>query len=184
MKVIHIFGASGSGTSTLGVAISNKFGYKHMDTDEYFWQPTNPPFTAKRELCERITLMERDIKSNEKVVITGSLSGWGDVLIPWFDLVVRVVTPTEVRIKRLKEREYQRFGNRIMADGDMYEDHLSFIEWAKEYDLGDENMRSKVMHDRWTKLLQCEKVIVDGAKPVEDNLELLSRYLIVTKEVG
>ena len=177
MKVIHIFGASGAGTSTLGAEISIKYRYKHMDTDDYFWLPTNPPFTTKRELNERIVLMERDIKANGKVVITGSLSGWGDVLIPLFDLVIRVVTPTEIRIKRLEEREYQRFGNRILVEGDMHEDHLSFIEWAKEYDRGDESMRSKAMHDNWLKLLPCEKVVVDGTKPLEENIELLSQFV-------
>lgn len=176
MKVIHIFGASGAGTSTLGTAIFNKYGYKHMDTDDYFWCATNPPFTTKREPSERIMIMEKDIKIHEKVVITGSLCGWGDVLIPLFDLVIRVVTPTENRIKRLKEREYFRFGNRILVGGDMHEEHLSFIEWAKEYDYGDENMRSKAMHDRWSKLIECESVLIDGVKPVEDNIELLNQY--------
>ena len=176
MKVIHIYGASGSGTSTLGAALSSKYGYKHMDTDDYLWQPTNLPFSIKRERLERITLMEKDIKANEKVVITGALCGWGDVLIPFFNLAIRIVTPTEIRIKRLEEREYGRYGNRILIHGDMHEEYLSFIEWAKEYDSGDENMRSKTMHDKWSKQLQCEKVIVDGSKSVEYSMELLSHY--------
>lgn len=35
-NVIHIYGASGSGTSTLGRKISEELGYKFMDTDDYF----------------------------------------------------------------------------------------------------------------------------------------------------
>lgn len=177
MKVIHIYGASGSGTTTLGNAIALQYGYTHMDTDDYFWQPTNPPFIAKRELSERIALMEKDIKANEKVVISGSLSGWGDVFIPLFNLAIRIVTPTEIRINRLEAREYGRFGDRIHEHGDMYQDHLSFIEWAQEYDNGDETMRSKAMHDKWSKLLPCEQVILDGTKPVEDNLALLKQFI-------
>lgn len=177
MRAIHIYGASGSGTTTLGKAIALQYGYTHMDTDDYFWQPTNPPFIAKRELSERIALMKKEIETNEKVVISGSLCGWGDVFIPLFNLAIRIVTPMEIRINRLEVREYGHFGNRIREHGDMYEDHLSFIKWAKEYDNGDEIMRSKAMHDKWSKLLRCEQVILDGTKPVVDNLELLKHYL-------
>ena len=176
MRVIHIYGASGAGTTTFAKAISLKYGYVQMDTDDYFWQPTNPPFVSKREPNERITLMKKDMESNGKVVISGSLCGWGDVFIPSFDLAIRIITPVEIRINRLETREYERFGNRIREHGDMYEEHLSFIKWAKEYDSGYETMRSSAMHDKWSKLLQCKRVILDGSKPVEDNLELLKHY--------
>lgn len=39
-NVIHIFGAAGSGTTTLGMKICQELGYKLMDTDDYFWLPT------------------------------------------------------------------------------------------------------------------------------------------------
>jgi len=47
-SVIHIYGASGSGTSTLGIFISEQLGYTFMDTDDYFWIPTNLS-TQKKE---------------------------------------------------------------------------------------------------------------------------------------
>ena len=48
-NLIHIFGASGSGTTTLAEKISRELGYFHLDTDDYFWLPTDPPFCRKRE---------------------------------------------------------------------------------------------------------------------------------------
>lgn len=53
---IHILGASGSGTTTLGRALAERLHYIHFDTDAYFWLPTNPPFAAKREttLCQKL----------------------------------------------------------------------------------------------------------------------------------
>ena len=104
-NVIHIYGASGSGTSTLGRKISEELGYKFMDTDDYFWVPTNPQYSTKRSREERLALMKKDITENENVVISGSLVDWGDELIPMFTLVVRLVTDTETRIERLKNRE-------------------------------------------------------------------------------
>ena len=56
-NVIHIFGASGSGTTTLGKKICKELGYKLMDTDDYFWMPTEPKFALKRPREERIEMM-------------------------------------------------------------------------------------------------------------------------------
>lgn len=41
---LHIFGASGSGVSTLGNTLKNLWGIPYFDTDDYFWIPTEPPF--------------------------------------------------------------------------------------------------------------------------------------------
>lgn len=169
-NLIHIYGASGSGTSTLGRKISEELGYKFMDTDDYFWLPTNPQYTMKRSKEERLALMKKHISENENVVISGSLADWGDELIPLFTLVIRLVTDSEIRIERLKNRERQKFGDRIMPGGDMYTKHIEFIEWARKYDTGSVNMRSKAKHDEWQKLLQCKQIVLNGADDLGENL--------------
>ena len=169
--VIHIYGASGSGTSTLGRKISEELGYKFMDTDDYFWLPTNPQYTTKRSKEERLALMKKDIYEADNVVISGSLTCWGDELIPLFTLAVRLVTDTETRIDRLKRREKQKFGERIMPGGDMYTNHMEFLDWAGKYDTGSVNMRSKAKHDEWQKLLLCRQIVLNGADALEENFK-------------
>jgi len=107
-----------------------------MDTDDYFWEPTDSPYTIKRAVPERLALMKRDVAEHENVVIFGSLVDWGDELIPLFTLAVRVETDTATRIERLRAREREHFGSRIDPGGDMYENHKEFIEWAAAYDEG------------------------------------------------
>lgn len=170
-QVIHIYGASGSGTSTLGRKISEELGCRFMDTDDYFWLPTDPMFTAKRSPKERLALMEKDIAEADNVVISGSLVDWGDPLIPLFTLAVRLVTDTQIRIERLKRREKQNFQERIMPGGDMYEEHMEFLEWAGNYDTGSVHMRSKAKHDEWQKLLLCGQIVLDGADALEENVK-------------
>lgn len=170
-NVIHIYGASGSGTSTLGRKISEELGYKFMDTDDYFWLPTNPKYTTKRSKKERLALMKKDISENDNVVISGSLVDWGDELIPLFTLAIRLVTDTEIRIKRIKQRERDKLRERIAPGGDMHQQHLEFIEWAGKYDTGSINMCSKAKHDEWQKLLQCKQLILNGADDLDKNFE-------------
>jgi len=54
---VHIVGASSSGTTTLGAALAERLGGAHLDTDRYFWEPTDPPFTTRREPQARVALM-------------------------------------------------------------------------------------------------------------------------------
>lgn len=179
-QVIHLFGASGSGVTTLGRFISEQLGCFFMDTDDYFWQPTNPPFTTKRERAERIALMRDDIARHDGVVISGSLADWGDELIPLFTLAIRVETETSVRIDRLHKRERARFGSRLDPGGDMYENHRKFLDWAAGYDTGGLEMRSRAAHDEWQKLLKCPLILVDGTRPVEENFERCREAVVLT----
>lgn len=170
-NIIHIFGASGAGTSTLGRKICAELGYRFMDTDDYFWLPTDPAYTEKRPREERIELMCRDIDEAENVVISGSLIGWGDVLIPRFTFAIRVETDADIRAERLHRREKEKFGERIEPGGDMYQLHLEFIEWAKAYDTGGLDMRSKAHHDQWQQLLKCPLICLDGADDLDSIFE-------------
>lgn len=89
-----------------------------------------------------------------------------------------MVTDKNVRIKRLKEREKRHFGSRIEMGGDMYENHVKFIEWAAAYDTGDIHMRSKSKHDQWEKLLKCNQITVNGEEDLKYNLEIIQNAIM------
>ena len=167
-RVIHIFGASGSGTSTLGRAMAERTGFRCMDTDDYYWLPAEPVYTLKRPIPERLALMERDLDQAEGAALSGSLVGWGDSLIPRFTLAVRLDTPTPVRMERLRQREYARYGARVLPGGDMYEQSQAFLDWAARYDDGVPPLRSRALHDLWQQQLPCPVLTLDGTKPVEE----------------
>lgn len=167
INIIHIFGASGSGTTTLGESIDETLGYKHLDVDDYFWLPSDPPYEIKRAPDERQKSLRVDIANSQKSVISGSLCGWGDVFIPYFDLAIFVNTSTELRIRRIKQREYNKLGNRILLGGDMYDKHIAFNEWAKEYDKLGVEQRSRALHKEWMKKIKCPVITVDGALPID-----------------
>ena len=60
--LIHIMGASGSGTSTLAAALSQRLAFVHLDADDYYWLATDPPFTNKRDPRERTNLLAHACK--------------------------------------------------------------------------------------------------------------------------
>ena len=102
-------GASGAGVTTLGRALAETLAIPHHDTDDYFWRPTTPPYREKREVADRLRLMREVFLDRADWVLSGSLDGWGTSIVSFFDLVVFLYAPTEVRLRRLREREARHF---------------------------------------------------------------------------
>jgi len=161
-KKIHIFGASGSGTTTIAKIISEKLGYKHFDTDNYYWYPTDIPFTKDRPIEKRLQLMSSDLAAADKWVLSGSLDGWGNPLIPLFELAVFVYVPQDIRIERLKKREIERYGSDVLPGGSRYKSTKAFIEWAAGYDLGLLTGRNLPRHKKWLEGLDCKIVKLEN----------------------
>ncbi len=171
---IHIVGASGSGTTTLAAAVSGCCGHRQLDTDHYFWLPSDPPYQTPRPRDDRLSMLQQVFSDSESWVLAGSLCGWGDSLIPEFSWVVFLHVPTEVRVERLKARELERYGlAAISVGGAMHRTHLEFIDWASRYDTGGPEMRSRAMHERWLSALPCPVIRLDGRSSVAENLRVL-----------
>ena len=161
-RKIHIFGASGSGTTSLAKLLCTRLDYIHFDTDSYYWMPTADPFTVARPSEERLELMKKDLSTTKPWILSGSLSGWGDELIPFFDLVVFVYVPQDIRLERLKKREYERYGDEILAGGARYEATKEFLEWAASYDSGTLVGRNLVKHEKWLEQISCSVLRIEN----------------------
>lgn len=95
-KRIHIMGASGSGTSTLGSSLSKVLSHTYLDTDDYFW---TTKFTKQREVPERRRMLEKDLSLYENYILSGAVCGWGDNFKIYFDLVISLWIPQDIRLE-------------------------------------------------------------------------------------
>lgn len=163
---IYITGASCSGVSTLGHTLAALLGARHVDVDDFYWLPTNPPYTTKRAPSERVTLIEQALGGDDWV-LAGSCMGWGDALMTSANLIVFITTPTPVRLQRLAAREKARFGERIAPGGDMYQIHTAFREWASHYDDPNFSGRNRAWHEAWLSQQTVQVLRVDGMNSVE-----------------
>lgn len=165
---IHIFGASGSGTTTLGSHLARRLEGKFLDTDSYYWLDTDPPFTQAREPQERVAMIQRDISEIETWVLSGSLCSWGDPLLHHFSVAIFLHLPPDLRMARLEARERDRYGARVQPGGDMYATSVEFLNWARSYDKGKAPARSRDLHERWMSDLACPVIRLDSSKPIEE----------------
>jgi adenylate kinase family enzyme len=169
---IHITGASGAGVTTLGRQLAIRLACPHHDTDDYYWLPTTPPFREKRGAADRLRLIDEMFAGRPTWILSGSLDGWGDPLIPMFDLVVFLYTTAEIRLERLMTREELRYRpDRPSAASD------EFLEWASHYDDGSRPGRSLARHEAWLSRLPCQVLRLDGALPTAVLVEEIVRKL-------
>jgi adenylate kinase family enzyme len=166
---IHVMGASGAGATSLGRALADALAIPHHDTDDYFWQPTVPPYQNKREPAERLRLMQQVFLPRADWVLSGSLDGWGDAIVSQFDLVVFLSTSMELRLQRLRAREATHFGaDAVAPGGGRHRETEQFVEWASRYDAGDREGRSLAKHQAWLAALPCPILRLDGSQPLRN----------------
>jgi len=159
---LNVIGASGSGTTTLGRALASHWSVPHADADDYFWVPTEVPYTVKREVPERLRLMHEIFVGRDSWVLSGSVASWGESLVETFDAVVFVSVDNDVRMRRLQDREAKRYGGMIAAD------HQDFLDWAAAYEDPSFQGRSRVQHEAWLAELPCPVLRLDSALAVDD----------------
>ena len=172
MKIL-IFGASGSGTTTLGIEIEKQTQFKHLDADYYYWKKTNPPFQEKVELQERNKHLKADFNRFENLVISGSLVSWGKEWETSFDLAIFIRLENQLRMDRLKRREEERYGARLIADKAIRETSKAFLEWANQYENPHCDGRSLKTHKNWMKLLNCKTLTIDGKAALKDKIDIV-----------
>jgi adenylate kinase family enzyme len=149
MPRIHILGASGSGTSTLGAALARHLRVPHADSDSLYWLPTDPPYTTPRPTVERQALLLRTLPVAGDWVFSGAATKWAAPLEHHYDLVVFLRLDPGVRMARLRQREAARYGARILPGGDMAATNAAFIAWAESYDTAGSLRRGLVTHEAW-----------------------------------
>ena len=172
---LHIFGASGTGASTLGRAMADAWSVPFHDTDDYFWAPTEPPYQSRRTEGARLALMRQMFLPRRAWILAGSLIGWGDPLIPQFDAVVFLTLDPEARRARLAAREEARYGAASVAPGGRYHgEYLAFMDWAAQYDDPAFTGRSLRRHRDWLVRLSVPVIELDAALPPD---ELVARLL-------
>jgi len=170
MKLL-IFGASGSGTTTLGKEIEKNTNFKHLDVDDYYWKKTESPFQEKIPLNKRNENLKTNFDKFENVIVSGSMVSWGKEWETAFDLAIFIRLENDERMKRLENRETERYGEKLLTDKKFQRDSKAFLEWANQYENPNFDGRSLKVHNDWIELLKCDILRIDGGVELKDKTE-------------
>lgn len=163
---ILIFGANGSGKTTLGCELAHILGFKHIDHEDYAFKPSDIPYTVPRLHKKCVELMLADIEKSEGFVLSAVTGDFGNEIESLYVLAVYIEAPKELRIERVKQRNIERFGERVLRGGDMYEQQKGFEEFVTTRPL------SKI--EQWTETLTCPVIRIDGTVDWRENAKMIA----------
>lgn len=168
---IIMCGLNGAGKSTLGKALAEKLNFYFIDNEDLYFPKTDSGYmyASPRSRKEVEKLLFSEIKAHENFIFTSVKGDYGDAATPFFRYAVLVEVPRDLRIQRVKNRSFQKFGDRMLPGGDLYEKEERFFDLVES--------RAEDTVEEWAKLLSCPVIRVDGTKPVEENVKLIIERL-------
>lgn len=165
---VLVLGASGTGTSTLGHLLAQRFKSSFHETDFFFWEQTNPPFEVPRAPELRTNLLVEMVDTSPQFVLSGSICGWGEIVVPYLRMIVFLEATTESRLARILSREAMRYGAENIAPGGIYHDKVQkFLEWSKAYEIGGVS-RTRELHETWLKSIETPVIRVNADHSIEE----------------
>lgn len=173
---ILVCGLNGSGKSTLGRALAQRLGYHFIDIEDLYFPKTSPDYLydGPRSRAEVEALLLDEIRRHEHFVLAAVKADFGRDIPAFFQCAVFLRVPREIRMERVRTRSFQKFGDRMLPGGDLYQREEQFFRMAasrSEQDVAD-----------WLGTLRRPVFPMDGTKPVEETVAKIIKGLDTMKQ--
>lgn len=164
---IIVCGLNGVGKSTLGKALADKLGYHFIDNEDLYFPKTDPDYIyasqRTQEEVERL-LLER-IRTYNNFVFASVKGDYGETACSFFRYAVLIEVPRDIRLQRVINRSFGKFGKRMLEGGDLYKREESFFELVRS--------RSEDTVEKWIGTVKIPVIRIDGTKPIEENIGII-----------
>lgn len=170
-KGIVVCGLNGCGKSTLSRALAEKLGLYFIDNENLYFSrnAADEPYANPRTRAEAEALLMEEVRRHGDFVFAAVKGDYGSAILPLYRYAVLIEVPKEIRLRRVRDRSFQKFGGRMKPGGDLYESEEVFFQTAAA--------RPEDYAESWVRTLSCPVVVVDGTRPVEENVERLAGLL-------
>lgn len=168
---ILICGLNGCGKSAVGRALSKKIGFHFIDNENLYFTKinANEPYTNSKSRDEVEKLLMDQVYKYGNFIFTAVKGDYGKEIVSLYKYIVHIEVPKEIRLQRVRNRSFQKFGDRMLAGGELYEQEESFFRMIES--------RSEDYVENWVRTLNCPVIKVDGTKHIEEIVELIVREL-------
>lgn len=168
---ILLCGLNGAGKSTLGKALAEKLSFHYIDNEELYFPKNDPAYLyavqRDREEVERLLLEET--ADHPDFVFTSVKGDYSEAVRARFQYAVWVDAPRELRLRRVRERSYQKFGDRMLPGGELYEQEEAFFRFVSG--------RAEDTVEKWLRFFSGPVLRVDGREPVEKSVERIQAWI-------
>ena len=166
---ICVCGLNGSGKTTFAEALAKELKVRHMDIEQYYFTSADNPYASSRTREEVERLLLEDMKQNPDFVFSAVNGNMNSEINEKYSLVVYLDAPLDIRMKRIKQRAVEKFGDRVLFGGDMYEQEEKFFAFAQK--------RTPDKIEDWLNTVSCKVIRLDGTKSIQENVEFVKAFL-------
>ena len=168
---IIVCGGNGAGKSTLGRVLADRLSCKFADIEGYYFpEPAaDYPYETVRTRDEVRALLLADLRTYDNLVLASVKGDFGAEVEALLTAAVFVSVPKELRMKRVRDRSFSKFGGRMLPGGDLYERECQFFDLVSQ--------RPELDGADWLETASLPALEVDGTRPADDNAEVILRWL-------
>ncbi len=159
---ICVCGLNGSGKTTLASALAEELAFNHMDVEDYYFTSADNPYATARTREEVEELLLTDIRQHPCFVFSAVNGNMTAEINGYYDLIIYLEVPLDIRMKRIRQRAVDKFGDRVLPGGAMYEQEEKFFAYA-------EKRKPDAIED-WLKTVPCRVLRLDGTQSVQENV--------------
>ena len=165
-----ICGMNGSGKSTLGRALAEQLRWRFIDNEDLYFPKADPahPYAVERTQAEVERLLLDEVRRDDCFVFAAVRGNYGEKVLSYYKAAVLVEVPRDVRLQRVKDRSFRKFGARMLPGGDLYESEKRFYDLIAA--------RPEDYAARWLDTVDIPVLRVDGTKPVGENVDLITDW--------
>lgn len=169
---IIVCGGNGAGKSTLGKELAKELGWVFKDIEEYYFSENNSDYNylqaqTKDEVAK---LLLADMMKYDDFILASVNGDYGSVISKLFTCAILIDVPKDIRMERVRDRSNQKFGDRMLPGGDLYEKEERFFDMVRK--------RPEDYVTKWLNTVDIPVFHVDGTRAVEDNIQMIKRNYI------
>ena len=130
---------------------------------------TDEPYTNPRSKEEANRIFSQEISEHENFVFAAVTGDYASNAENLYQYAILLEVPKDVRMERIVNRSFQKFGDRMLPGGDLHEQEEAFFQFAKN--------RPEDHVEKWVKNLNCPVIRLDGTKPVAENIANIRKWI-------
>lgn len=157
MGGIFVVGANGCGKTTLARALAERLGFRHIDIEDYSFEPSDVPYSRPRDRETVREMIKKAMQEWPDFVFSAVNGDWGEAICRHCSCIVYLHAPQEVRMARIEQRSLHAMGKRVQPDGDLYAQEQAFLHFVRT--------RTMEKTDCWVESMNCPVFHMDATQP-------------------
>ncbi len=123
----------------------------------------NNIYASPRTFEEVEKILLHEMKMYENFILASVKGDYGKDI--FFQCAILLDVPRDIRMQRVKERSFHKFGNRMLSGGDLFGQEEKFFRFVES--------RNEKTVEEWVKSLKCPVIRIDGTKPIDENTNFI-----------